>query len=236
MAEYIINLLGNFLFIFGFIALFFAPFVGVFWWRHRAQIREKRPHFNQFAERFFVSRESNYLIMAWAATEAFIWFVIPEFLLFLVVFMKVRRKFDLLKYDIIGTVIGSIIGFMWHAPDSVLVKMPYIYQGMIDQVRVWYDSMGIWGLIHQPFSGVPFKLFTHTASEYGFSLLLFVLIAVVIRMSRYAVAYVITVGLYPLLHRFVRKHYAILFVVAIFIFTLLLMRVSDMYGAGYVVR
>lgn len=107
-----------------------------------------------------MSRESNLLITAWAAAEAFIWFVLPEFLLFLIIFMKVRHKFDLLKYDVIGTVIGTIIGIIWHAPADFLVKLPFIHQGMIDQVHVWFHQWGVWGLFFQPFSGVPFKVLT----------------------------------------------------------------------------
>ncbi len=90
-----------------------------------------------------MSRESNLLITAWAAAEAFIWFVLPEFLLFLIIFMKVRHKFDLLKYDVIGTVIGTIIGIIWHAPADFLVKLPFIHQGMIDQVHTWFHQWGV---------------------------------------------------------------------------------------------
>ena len=89
--------LGHFLFIFFAMVLFFVPFVTVFYFRNRHQIRDKKPHFNQFMERFFASRESNYLVLTWAALEALVWFIIPEFLLFLIIFMKVKHKFNLLN-------------------------------------------------------------------------------------------------------------------------------------------
>jgi hypothetical protein len=59
------------------VALFFAPFVLVFYARNYRQITEKKPHFNFFMEKFFASKESNYLILAWAACEAVFWFIIP---------------------------------------------------------------------------------------------------------------------------------------------------------------
>ena len=112
MADTVIYFLGHFVFIFVSMVLFFVPFVTIFYIRNRQQIREKKPHFNQFMERFFASRESNYLVLVWAAAEALVWFIIPEFLLFLMIFMKVKHKINLLKFDIIGTVIGTIIGFI----------------------------------------------------------------------------------------------------------------------------
>jgi hypothetical protein len=216
------------------VALFFAPFVLVFYARNYRQITEKKPHFNFFMEKFFASKESNYLILAWAACEAVFWFIIPEFLLFLMVFMKVRNKVNLIKYDIIGTVIGTGIGLWWHASHETLLKIPYVYQGMIDQTKLWYDMHGVWGLIYQPFSGVPYKVFTNLALDYHFFIPLFLLIAVVARMSRYFIAYEVTKALYPLLHKFVRRHYSVLFLVAMAIFTGLLLKVSITYGPGYV--
>lgn len=236
MAGAIGHYLIHFCFVFGSMALFFAPFVAVFYIRHRRQILESRPHFNFFMERFFASPEANWLVFAWAATEAVFWFIIPEFLLFLMIFMKVKRKINLLKYDIYGTIVGTIVGFMAHASSRTLLRVPYVFQGMIDQVHFWYDKYGIWGLVFQPFSGVPYKVFTSLATDYHFFFVWFLLIAVVARISRYLIAYEVTKALYPLLHKFVRKHYAVLFVVAIMIFTGLLLRVASIYGTGYAVH
>lgn len=177
-----------------------------------------------------MSRESNALIVVRAAAEAFIWFVLPEFLLFLIMFMKVRHKFDLLKFDIIGTVVGAAIGILWHASPSFLVTLPFVHENMITQVREWFSEWGVWGLFFQPFSGVPFKVFNHIALDFHFFVPLLILVAVVARMARYFVAYEITKALYPFLHKFVRKHYAILFVIAVLVFTMLLMRVSQIYA------
>jgi hypothetical protein len=230
MGEYFLSLLSNLLLVTVSISAFFAPFVFIFWLRNRKQIKEVKPHFNQFAEKFFMSKESNWLIIAWAAAEALIWFILPEFLLFLMIFMKVRHKFDLLKYDIIGTVIGTIIAIFWHAPASFLTQLPFVYPKMIEQVTAWFTDRGILGIFYQPFSGVPFKVFNHLALDFNFFIPLFILLAVVARMTRYFIAYEVTKAVYPLVHKFVRKHYAILFGVALVVFTMLLMRVSQIYG------
>ena len=236
MADTIIYFLGHFVFVFVSMVLFFVPFVGIFYIRNRQQIREKKPHFNQFMERFFASRESNYLVMIWAAAEALVWFIIPEFLLFLMIFMKVKHKINLLKFDIIGTVIGTIIGFIWHASNETMLKIPYVFQGMIDQTHAWFEQFGIWGLAFQPFSGVPYKVFISAAPEYGFAFGLFLVLAVIVRISRYFIAYELTKALFPLFHRFVRKNYAWLFIVGIAVFTGFLLKVSFAYGPTFVLQ
>jgi hypothetical protein len=230
MFDYLIKFVLNFGFIFAWMAVFFLPFVAVFWWRHRESIAESKPHFNYFMEQFFVSREANYLVLAWAMLEALVWFIIPEFLLILVIFMRINRKFTLVKYDILGTAIGTIVGLWLTIPQQLLLHVPYIYPRMLDQVHTWYTQHGIFGLVYQPFSGVPYKVFLEQAASFHFFWLWFVLLAIVARISRYVVVYELTKALYPAIHTFVRRHYLILFVFAVAVFTGLLMRVSALYG------
>jgi hypothetical protein len=229
LVDVVASFVINFCVVFVSIFLFFLPFVATFWYKNRVEIADKRPHFNYFMEKFFHSKESNALIASWAATEAIVWFVIPEFLLILIMFMKVRRKMQLVTYDIIGTIIGTIIALLLHLPEKALLSVPYIYQGMINHVHQWFGEHGIWGIFFQPFSGVPYKVFNALAVDYGFFIPFFIILAVATRMIRYLIIYEVTKALYPFVHRFVRKHYAILFVVAMAIFTILLTRVSNIY-------
>lgn len=230
MAAYLVKLLVDFAGVFVGMALFFLPFVAIFFYRNRTEILAKRPHFNYFMERFFISPESNALIFCWAAAEALVWYIIPEFLLFLVIFMKIHRKFDLVKYDLLGTIAGTFIAVWWRLPDHIFQHLPFIRPKMLTQVDHWYDAHGVFGLAHQPFSGVPYKVFAHELSHYHFFILWFILVAIAARMIRYLVVYEATKALYPLLHRFVRRHYAVLFVVACLVFTLLLVRVVQIYS------
>lgn len=230
MVSLIGSFIVNFLIIFIAICLFFLPFIAIFWYRNRVEINEKKPHFNYFMEKFFHSTESNVLIAIWAFAESIIWFVIPEFLLILMMFMKVRRKIQLVIYDVIGTVIGTIVAILIHLPEHTLLKIPYIYKKMIIDVHHWYTEHGIFGIFFQPFSGVPYKVFNALALDYNFFIPLFIILAIVARMVRYIVVYELTKAFYPFFHKFVKKHYAILFVFAIAIFTFLLMRVSNTYS------
>lgn len=229
MAAVIVNYLFHFAFVFGSMLLFFAPFASVFYWQHRDTIRAKKPGFNQFMELFFQSTASNWLVFWWAFSEAIVWFIIPEFLLALLFFMRIKRKRQLLKYDILGTTAGTIIGLALNLSEKVLLATPYIFPGMISHVRDWYETMGIWGLLNQPFSGVPYKVFVAEVHDFAIPLVLFVIVAVAVRLFRYVVIYVVLQILYPMVTMFVRRHYGWLFVGGIAIFTLMLMKVSAIY-------
>jgi hypothetical protein len=210
--------------------LFSAPFIGVFWWRHREAIARSKPHFNYFMEKFFLARESNWLVACWAAAEAVIWFVIPEFLLILLVFMKVRRKRELVIYDVAGTVVGTMIAIGLRFSNDTLVSLPYVTLTMIEKVNDWFSAWGVWGVFFQPFSGVPYKVFNAVASDYMLFIPAYIFLAVVARMIRYLMIYGVGVALYPLVHRYVRRHYAILLIVATAIFAALLMEVVSNYS------
>lgn len=230
MGHSLFNILANIGFVGGSIFIFTLPFVLYFFIKHRSDIIRLKPGFNQFMERFFESPSLNWLVLFWALAEALVWFVIPEFLLFLIVFMKVRHRANLLFYDIIGTIAGTLIGLAIHLPRDVMIHIPYVYDGMFTQTHGWFSTMGIWGLLNQPFSGVPYKVFLNMAPQFGFNVFLFILLALSLRVGRYAIFYGMFWLGYPALHRFVYRHYLILLVSAIIIFSLLLMKVSILYG------
>lgn len=219
----------NFLIVLGSIILFMAPFY--LWYRlaYRRDHTEPLP-FNHHLEQFFSGRQANALVFFWALGEAVVWFVIPEFLLLMMVFMRVKNKTQLVLYDIYGTAAGVLVAFALDLPRAAVERLPYIQPKMVQQVTEWYDSLGVWGLIHQPFSGVPFKVFTHAADEYHFHFFIFLSVAVLVRMSRYIIAYGVFVAIYPILHRHVRRNYIPLFVIATFIFSILLWRVYRSYA------
>lgn len=208
------------------ISLFMAPFYGIFIYRNR---KLAIVDFSSSLERFFKSPEANALVFFWALGEATVWFVIPEFLLALVLFMRVERKFQLVIYDILGTIVGTIIAINIHLSASQIASLPFIKPKMLTQVYDWYEQLGVFGLIYQPFSGVPYKVFTFQAAHERFFIIGFIVLAISVRLARYFLAYSVLKALYPVLHRYVSRHYIWLYVSSIFIFSLLLLRISNMY-------
>lgn len=220
--------ISNYLYILLSIFLFFVPFVAHYLYVHKLSIKNQK--INLLLENFFGSKESNWLVFFWAFGEAIVWFVIPEFLLLLVIFMRVHKKRELLKYDIAGTIAGTIAALLIRMPRSLLNQLPYIQERMLDQTQYWYHQSDIFALIHQPFSGVPYKVFTNLAWQESFFLPSFVLFAVIVRMFRYIFAYGLFISLYPRLHRIVKRNYIVLALCAILIFTYLLLKTVRIYG------
>lgn len=211
------------------IVLFIAPFYLFFWKRNQ----QKNIEFNESLENFFQSKQANFLVFFWALGEAIVWFVIPEFLLLLIIFMRIRRKKELLVYDVVGTSVGTLLALIIHMPEKTLLQMPYIQPNMIAQAKLWYDNHGIFGLLFQPFSGVPYKVFANIANDYSFFIPLFLIVAVIVRICRYIIIYSVLSSFQPTLHRFVYRNYVKLFIVSTFIFSALLLRVYLNYGPSY---
>lgn len=217
----------NFLIVTVSIIIFVAPFFLWYWLKHRDSLG--KINFNLYLEYFFSSKQANWLIFAWASTEALIWFVIPEFLLLLIVFMRIKHKRQMLFYDIAGTVAGTLIALAIHLQESTLLKLPYIQPGMITQTKTWYSQEGLLGLAHQPFSGVPYKVFTHLAWQYDFFILWFIIMAVLVRIIRYLIAYGLFISLYPKMHKLVKNNYIPLALGAILVFSILLYNTYNIY-------
>lgn len=232
MFAAILGALGSYLFVLVTIVLFMAPF---FWWYRRQRYGDDQPQvsFNRELENFFMSKQANYLVFFWAMGEALFWYVIPEFLLLLVVFMRVRRKHQLLSFDIYGTIAGSVLALIMRVPASVFDRLPFLQPAMVTQTQHWFDQLGVWGLLHQPFSGIPYKIFLYVAHDYHFFIPFFLVVAVVARITRYAIAYAILHLIYPPLHKYVYDNYVRLFLIAIFVFTMLLLRVYNIYNDQY---
>ncbi len=218
----------NFFFITTSIILFILPFFISYWVGHRKSF--KKIGFNHYLENFFSSKQANWLVFIWAAGEALIWFVIPEFLLLMVIFMRVHKKRVMLLFDLAGTVAGTIVAYIIRMPQDAIANLPYIQEKMVDQTIVWYNDMGILGLVNQPFSGVPYKVFTHLAWQYEYSVVLFIIVAVTVRMIRYVVAYGLFIAMYPRLHKIVYRNYVPLALAAIAIFSILLLKAYNAYS------
>lgn len=223
MLVYILN----FFIVLASILLFIAPFFFAYWFAHRESF--KTLGFNHYLENFFSSKQANWLVFFWAAGEALFWFVIPEFLLLLVIFMRVHRKRQMLIADILGTIAGTLVAMVIRLPESALVKIPYIQQRMVDQTHIWFNENGVWGLLYQPFSGVPYKVFTHLSWQYSFSIFAFLFVAIAARIFRYIVAYGLFLSLYPRLHKIVYRNYVPLFLIATLLFSILLYNAYNHY-------
>ena len=227
-----LTVLGNFLFILVSILVFASPFYYLFKRQGHGSI--KSHGINRELEGFFVSKQANYLVFFWAMCEALFWFVIPEFLLLLIIFMRIKRKRELLIYNIFGTIAGTVLAFSINLPAHLIEKLPYIQPAMTGQVAAWFEKSGIFALIHQPFSGVPYKVFAYLGPNYHILIITFIIVAIAVSVARYFIVYILLSMLYPLLHRYVYRNYVYLFLVAVFIFSMIFIRVYNSYDNTYI--
>jgi hypothetical protein len=233
--PYFTEIILSYFFIQTSILIFVVPFYFLYKHYHPG-ISFKYLVLNSHFENFLSSKQANYLIFAWAASEAIFWFVIPEFLLLLVIFLRIKNKRTLLIYDILGTAFGTVLGLIISIYSNFdVTKVPYVTQNMVHQVQAWYQGLGSFGLFFQPFSGVPYKVFVMNVHNFDINLIWFVFLAIAIRIARYYIFYLIFVGIHPFLHRIVSRNYIPIFLLTCFIFSTLFLKVYYSYSQNYVV-
>ncbi len=191
-------------FVTGSALLLFAPFVGVWAWRTGTPVvrgetpGERSRKLDEAFRAFCDSTALLWLLGAWAALEATIWFIIPEFPLLLTLFLRrTKAKWPILVAYIAGSILGASVaygaGAVWGT--GWLEPVPYLTAPMLGQADVWLTCLGPAGLSFQPYSGVPVKVFGATAHGAGLSLWSFVVYGLFVRFQRYGLVYAALIGL-----------------------------------------
>lgn len=129
------------------------------------------------------------LCFLWGFLEGFLWPIIPEFVLVPLAFVAPRRGVALVGSTLAGSVCGGILAYVlsltvagpWMLERAWLVTDP-----MRDAAASWLEQSGALGLLHQPLSGVPYKVFGLQAGSHmdPFS---FVVVSTLVRGGRMAV-------------------------------------------------
>lgn len=215
-------------FISGCIAVFFAPFLLVFHIRNRAKFTKPLP-FVQFMEAFFHSGEANLLIAAWVFAESLFWFVAPEFLLVFILFLPKKRSPKLILYDFLGILAGTVVGLLLPLSIEFVSSTPYVYPGMISAVAEWYQQCGVFSLLFQPTSGIPYKIFIAESIAFGIPFLNFLAAAMAIRMARYAAFFFTFQFIRRFTHKFISRHFIIYTIVVLIVFSISLLKVALIY-------
>ncbi|MDO4773978.1 MAG: hypothetical protein Q4A37_02530 [Candidatus Saccharibacteria bacterium] len=221
-------IVSHILFISSCIALFFAPFLLVFYVKNRYKIH-KTVTFAEFMEAFFHAPEAKLLIIAWVFAESLFWFVAPEFLLVFMLFLPKKRGTKIILYDFIGILAGTVVGLLLPLSISFINHTPYVYPGMLTSVSEWYQSYGIFGLLFQPFSGIPYKVFIAEAVTIGLPFVSFIVVAVAIRMTRYAVFFFTFQFIRRFTHTFIGRHFFVYTIIVLVVFSISLLKVALIY-------
>jgi membrane protein YqaA with SNARE-associated domain len=155
---------------------------------------------------FVESPTALWLCFLWGFFEAFVWPIVPEFVLVPLVFVAPRRVRVLVATTLAGSVCGGLLAYLLSLTfvgPLLLERAWLVTDPMRDATASWLESSGALGLLHQPLSGVPYKVFGLQAGPHmdPFS---FVVVSAVVRGGRMAVAALVAAAVGWVLGRFER--------------------------------
>ena len=126
------------------------------------------------------------LALAWGVAEALWWPIVPDFCVFALSPVAPRRWWKLALAAGIGSVLGGAVGFALAASfgsQRFLAAAPLVTGGMINAALSWLAD-GSAGLMRQPLSGIPYKVFVFLAAGLRLNFAAFLLFSTIARSLR----------------------------------------------------
>jgi membrane protein YqaA with SNARE-associated domain len=128
------------------------------------------------------------LMFVWAVAEATVWPIMPDAALVPLALARPKSWWRLVAASALGTTLGGIVSYRvgqaW--PDGGAVSaLPLVRPPMVQAVSRWFTDEGARGVVRQPSSGVPYKVFARLAGSQGLALGPFLGWAVAARSGRF---------------------------------------------------
>ncbi|MCC6176439.1 MAG: hypothetical protein IT305_14125 [Chloroflexi bacterium] len=106
------------------------------------------------------------LVFAWAVAEATVWPIMPDAVLVPLTAFRPACWWRLALVAAAGSTVGGAMSYQlgrlgWGT--TTVERRALVRPAMIVAVYQWLDREGARGVWHQPFSGVPFKIFAYVA-------------------------------------------------------------------------
>ena len=131
--------------------------------------RPERERWHARAGRFARSRAALALGFAWGWCEALFFPIVPDLYLAPLAMAAPRRTVPLVLSATAGSVLGGAVahslGPGWSSP--LLAGAPLVTPRMIASAEMWLDDLGPRGLLRQPLSGIPYKVFALSSRDLG---------------------------------------------------------------------
>ena len=111
-------------------------------------------------------------VLLWAVSEATVQPVIPDFALGLLALGTRRRLPRLLAAALAGMALGGVVTLIAAevapaAATAVLLHLPFVHAAGLPEVDAYLRTHGVArGFLHQPWSGIPFKLWAVEAGAH----------------------------------------------------------------------
>ncbi len=113
------------------------------------------------------------LAFVWALAEATVWPIMPDALLVPLVARRPRSWWRLVVGAALGTLVGGTVSYCIgrSRPDeAAVVALPLVRRPMVQAAARWLTGAGARGVLRQPPSGVPYKVFARLAGSQGVAL------------------------------------------------------------------
>jgi len=140
------------------------------------------------------------LTFLWAVAEATVWPIMPDAVLVPLAAERPRSWWRLVLAATLGTVVGGAVSHRLgngRADFADIARLPLVRQRMVRAAARWLEASGPRGLLRQPASGVPYKVFARLAGGQHLPLVPFLGWTVVARGGRF----LFTVGCTVLVRR-----------------------------------
>jgi membrane protein YqaA with SNARE-associated domain len=150
------------------------------------------------------------IAFVWSAAEATLFFVVPDVLLTLVALFSLRQSAKTLAAILAGALLGgSVLYFAGErvpkAAESMVLRVPFVSQGMFAKTRHDLEQSGIWTMVKRPRVGIPYKVYAVQAGRYS-TWTRFLLVSTVARLERFAPFWIVAALTGLMFRRTVASH------------------------------
>ena len=128
-------------------------------------------------------------VALWAFAEATFWFIAPDFLIMILCAAAPRAWKRIVLWALAGSLVGGVVCFALNTffldeMGQILRATPFVQERMITEIDSLYSKLGPQAVLHQSFSFMQFKIWTHLAVLHGFQPILYFLLVMVSRAVR----------------------------------------------------
>jgi membrane protein YqaA with SNARE-associated domain len=144
----------------------------------------------------------------------------PDALLIALAISVPRRAFYYAFVCTVASVVGGMLGYAigHYGYDLIGAKIVAFYHGepVMEQVRLWYDQYGFFGVLIAAITPIPYKVFTIASGVFDFRFDTFLIASVLGRATRFFAVAALIYVFGPAIRRFIDRYFnllAILFMV-----------------------
>ena len=160
------------------------------------------------------SKWSLIIALLWGFAEGTLFFIVPDVYLGFVALFHWRRGLSAAIVALLGAMLGGSVMYVLAANNpswinDLLVRVPLIDTGLVDQVAENMRTDGLVTILTGPLKGTPYKIYAAQAGEQAFSFLSFLLMTIPARLERFIPVVLVFGGLGKWFRTFCEEHVAL---------------------------